>query len=566
MTITPEPRHAKPELTGDRSPSFFDWDGFKPAEPAASTWDVVVVGTGIGGSTVGYALASWGFKVLFLERGTPSVAMPPPSRLQRLLGLFRPGTQISNAPLAHPIPVTEGGRKSSLVPSSGAPGGTSITYGAALERFRRVDFRPPMRDSEGAASLADGWPLDYDKFRTYYAKAEKLFGVCGTRDPLDADDNSILSTPPALSDLDRHFLQSFADAGLHPYRVHVGMKYDRECTECVHMPCPRDCKSDAASVALKPALVRHDAKILLGCEVQRLNADGHSIESVVAILDGRTLNIRGRIVILAAGALFTPSLLFNSSSRDWPKGIGNGADLVGRGLMFHVSDIFLLPPKRGKRQRVPRKVISFRDFYEVDGRKLGTFQSVGSRVWRGDVKAFLHNWIDRNLPFRLPMADLLVGMVAIPLVFYFKRYAVFVTIVEDFPYLENSVLPDPMQPSRLRIEYDIKPELVSRAFLMRELIRKRLAALNPFLTSTAIRLNFGHICGTCRFGSDPQTSVLDPNNKVWGTENLYVVDSSFFPTSAGANPGLTIAANALRVADTIIASQRLGHADSDSAG
>ena len=60
--------------------------------------------------------------------------------------------------------------------------------------------------------------------------------------------------------------------------------------------------------------------------------------------------------------------------------------------------------------------------------------------------------------------------------------------------------------------------------------------------------NLGHVCGTCRFGIDPSTSVLDPQNRAHEVDNLYVVDSSFFPSSTGMNPSLTVAANALRVA------------------
>jgi choline dehydrogenase-like flavoprotein len=63
-----------------------------------------------------------------------------------------------------------------------------------------------------------------------------------------------------------------------------------------------------------------------------------------------------------------------------------------------------------------------------------------------------------------------------------------------------------------------------------------------------------HACGTCRFGTDPRDSVLDKNNRAHGLSNLYVVDSSFFPSSSGTNPALTIAANALRVADHLIRS------------
>lgn len=541
---------------GERCRSLFEWEHFNPADPAGTLWDVVVVGTGIGGSTIGYSLAWRGFKVLFLERGTSVAAKPAPSLSpsQRLFRMFRRETQAADLETAHPVFVNEGERTSSFRPMVGAPGGTSTIYGAALERFRRIDFAQPRIGSDEAASLADGWPLDYDTFRSYYDKAEKLFRICGTRDPLDPDDDSVLSTPPALSELDQHFLQAFRDAGLHPYRVHVGMKYDRECMECVHTPCPRDCKADGASIALKPALVQHGAKILLGCEVQRLNADRKSIESVVAKIEGQTLKIRGRVVVLAAGALRTPLLLLNSTSQDWPNGIGNGSDLVGKGLMFHVSDIFLLPPRRGKRQSVPRKALSFRDFYCVDGRKLGTFQSVGSKIWRGDIRMFLRGWIDRNLRIKLPMTNLIVWLFAIPLVLYFRHYAIFATIIEDFPYPQNRLVPDPYEPSRVRIDYNKKDELVYRVMLMRDLIMKRLAPLKPFIVSKDVRLNFGHICGTCRFGSNPATSVLDPNNKVWGTDNLYVVDTSFFNTSAGVNPGLTIAANALRVGDAIAAS------------
>jgi choline dehydrogenase-like flavoprotein len=78
-----------------------------------------------------------------------------------------------------------------------------------------------------------------------------------------------------------------------------------------------------------------------------------------------------------------------------------------------------------------------------------------------------------------------------------------------------------------------------------------------FLLERKNNLNFGHPCGTCRFGDDPETSVLDRNNKAHGLDNLYVTDASFFPSSAGVNPSLTIAANALRVADVI--SSRLSH-------
>jgi choline dehydrogenase-like flavoprotein len=74
--------------------------------------------------------------------------------------------------------------------------------------------------------------------------------------------------------------------------------------------------------------------------------------------------------------------------------------------------------------------------------------------------------------------------------------------------------------------------------------------------SPTLSMNYGHPCGTCRFGDDPGTSVLDKNCKAHGLENLFVVDSSFMPRSGAVNPSLTIAANALRVAPVIAACAR----------
>ena len=102
---------------------------------------------------------------------------------------------------------------------------------------------------------------------------------------------------------------------------------------------------------------------------------------------------------------------------------------------------------------------------------------------------------------------------------------------------------------RLRLQYRLHPSEVERraAFL-----RQLKEVLQPFrkltLGTGKDNTNLGHVCGTCRFGADPKTSVLDPQNRAHEVDNLYVVDTSFFPSSAGLNPSLTVAANALRVA------------------
>ena len=133
---------------------------------------------------------------------------------------------------------------------------------------------------------------------------------------------------------------------------------------------------------------------------------------------------------------------------------------------------------------------------------------------------------------------------------------VFTTIVEDFPYENNRIVVDDSAPSGMRFEYHIRDEFRDRVVAMNKRIRKKLGALRSMPMNIGVSLNYGHPCGTCKAGNDPKNSVVDVNCKAHDLDNLYVVDSAFMPTSGGTNPSLTIAANALRVADVV--SEKLG--------
>jgi choline dehydrogenase-like flavoprotein len=526
----------------------FPWENFEPPAPEGELWDVVIVGAGMGGSTVGLSLAKQGLSVLFLERGRPA------SR-------FTWGAEATDADLEargvwpRRFEFESDGKKATVCLMLGTgPGGSSAIYGAALERLRRIDFTQSHHEGNGTKPMPDGWPLDYDAFAAYYHEAEQLFGVRGTPDPSDPDDNSALRTPPPLSERDAHFLKSFEALGLSPYRLHVGIEYKTGCTECLGLPCPNDCKAEGSSRALKPALSEHGAQILFDCEVVRLAMSDNQVEHVMAQCDGRILNIRGRVVILAAGALSTPVLLINSSSDRWPRGIGNNNDLVGRGLMFHASDFIALWPRAKVDSAGPGKTLSSRAFYVVDGKKLGGLQSVGLRVTSSTIHEFLRSRYGRYLPLRVPLVKVALKAATRIIALCFREAALFATIVEDFPYWENRIYPDRTGgKGSTAVKYERTKELTSRFSMMRRVLRSRLAHHRPFFLTGPEILNFGHPCGTCRFGSDPTTSVLNSENQVHGVSNLYVVDASFFPSSGGANPSLTVAANALRVAGRIAA-------------
>ena len=541
----------------------FEWDQFKPADAANTFWDVIVVGTGMGGSTIGHALAKRGLKVLFVEHGLPATTFTHPSFRQRLKGLFDPeqkrASRTAMGRWPHKISVLEGNRAVHFYPPLGfGPGGSTVVYGAALERLRRTDLNQSKCEHDGPGSLPDDWPINFDDLAKYYAKAEEHYHVCGGNDPLDPDDNAALKSGPPLSKKDQYFFDSFERFGLDPYRLHVGIAYKPGCVECLGVACPRSCKADASNRALMPALKLYGAKILLGCLVERLEVAGAEAKSVIANIDGQTAKLRSRIVVLAAGAFFTPMLLQTSKSPQWPNGVGNQTDMVGRGLMFHISDLFTLESHIPLDSAGPMKTLSSRAFYGDERDKLGSFQSVGVRISQGHIYSFLKDRLEEKFGFHIPLSGLVLRAVSIFSAYFFSNATVFATIQEDLPYRDNRVVTDPESPSGFHIEYKKSSELKRRITSMRRALKEKLKPLKPFFLSGNNNINWGHACGTCRFGTDPKSSVLGPDNKVWGTDNLYVVDASFFPSSGATNPSLTIAANALRVADIIVERPEMG--------
>jgi choline dehydrogenase-like flavoprotein len=246
-------------------------------------------------------------------------------------------------------------------------------------------------------------------------------------------------------------------------------------------------------------------------------------------------------------------LLLKSTNEFWPEGLANGSGQVGKNLMFHASDFIACWQKGKYSRRGPNKTIALRDFYAADGIKMGEFQSTGLAAGYGSVLYALRLLFDQS-PLR--RFGILRHFLRIPAYLASKLYGeatLFATIIEDFPYDGNRIVIDKDTPSGIRIEYRINDELRKRVMAMRKYLRRSLPRLRLLPMNVGITLNYGHPCGTIVAGNDAATTVLDKNCKAHDLQNLYVVDSSFMPTSGGTNPSLTIAANAQRVAEVIAA-------------
>jgi choline dehydrogenase-like flavoprotein len=498
---------------------------FIARNPEDDVWDVVVIGTGAGGATAGFNLARLGRGVLFLERG----------KLHGLREVSKSG--VSGEP---PRDAIESGWWPDPMYRRGAAdgevgvavgcgvGGSTAVFGMVLDRFRPVDFTPRLfAPQRHATALPDVWPIEYSELEPHYRAAEALYRVRGTVDPLTPPVGTLLA-PPVPSGSEFALQETLHQSGLHPYGLHLSCERISGCDGCLGRLCTQACRNDAARICVLPALEQYGAKILPECRAISLETTGSAVSSVICMWNGRRLVIRGRTFVLALHALLTPALLLRSANETYPDGLGNSSGLVGRNLMWHVTDHLLVRSDtlHGHANEHFRHGLSLNDFYVRAGVKLGNIHAHA-----GDFKDFLKRSTS------LPSSD---------------GSALFHTIVEDFPYPENRVTQVAGSDDAIAWEYNYPAELRARSEAIVSAFADALhGRCEVTMGKPSSRLNGGHACGTCRFGTDPRTSVLDRDNRIHDLDNAYVVDASFFPSSGGINPSLTVIANSLRVSEAV---------------
>ena len=506
-------------------------------------YDFIIIGTGAGGGTLAHRLASSGKRILILERGT---FLPREKENWNTTAVF----------LQDRYHMTEEWRDKNgrpLHPGTGYwVGGNTKVYGAALFRLRTEDFG----EIQHIGGISPEWPVKYDEFEPYYASAEKLYQVHGqrgidpTEPPMSSDyPHPAVSHEPRIQEL----YDGLKQKGYHPFPVPVGIKLDESspedsecirCDTCDGYPCLVHAKSDADVNCVRPVYKQENVTLLTGAYVRRLltSDSGHEITAVEVELDGKaTETFSGDVVIVSCGAINSAALLLRSANDKHPNGLANGSDQVGRNFMFHQAGAILsigLQPNPSKFM----KTFSVNDFYFGDAEfphPMGNVQLIGS---------FRPEMMKGNAPPGTPGA-VLAEM---------ARHAVpWWLTAEDLPRPENRVRW--IDGKGIELDYTINNEAAFKE-LMNRWIRV-LKEVDGNQTIIPHELYFkkriplegvGHQNGTCRFGTDPKTSVLDTFCRTHEIANLYVVDGAFFPSSAAVNPSLTIMANALRVGDHLL--------------
>jgi len=302
-------------------------------------------------------------------------------------------------------------------------------------------------------------------------------------------------------------------------------------------PSPTGNKSDAENRAVRPALESPTVRLLLGAYVRRLHtsSDGHTVTAADAQVGERTVRIEAKTYVVSGGAVNSTALLLRSVSDQHPNGLGNSSGLLGRNYMVHNSTFFMAVNPARRNDTAWQKTLGLNDWYEAGPDTpypLGNLQMLGKL--RAPMIKSARSW---------------APMWALKMITD-RSLDIYLT-TEDLPRPDNRVTIDgdkimiTWTPNNL----DPHKELVKR---VSRAVRK--AGYPIALTEHMGIATNSHMCGTAVAGTDLVRSVLNPDCRSHDVDNLYVVDGSFFPSSAALNPALTIAANALRVAPTIAAS------------
>ncbi|HPZ09104.1 MAG TPA: GMC family oxidoreductase [Candidatus Eremiobacteraeota bacterium] len=492
-------------------------------------YDVIIVGSGIGGSCAAFALSKVGFKTLVLERG-----------------IWIKGDEHDWDPKEILINKRYKGETPLLVKqykdrdfkelyNNEVVGGMSVFYGGAVMRMREKDFLH--------------WPIKYADMEPYYTKAEELLEVYGEMGNIPGEPQRskpypfeiVPLTPPA-----ERIYKAADKLGYKPFRLPMTLNFGNtkrplciKCNTCDGFPCKIGAKNDASTT-----IKEYNLEVKSGVIVKKLIEEQGKIKSLECIdkTSKETFSLSSKLVILSAGTIDSAAILLRSSLEKY-----DNYPLTGKYLMRHCNAVvsYVFPFKTNPIQTYHKQVCTTH-FYEYHRDKLNTSTGIIQDIYTPPSVVLRH-----FAPTGLKTA-------ASIMVAYIQNL---LCIAEDDPQLKNQVSlsdkSDVYGIAMTKVEHHYsKNDCLRRDYLI-DKAKKILRKAGGLIPNVLYIDSFSHAVGTLRFGEEPKNSVLDKNCRFHGIKNLYVLDGSFMPTSSGVNPSLTIAANSLRVADYIVENEKL---------
>lgn len=523
--------------------------------------DAVIVGAGAGGGIVAKQLAVAGFKCVLLERGQwPDYDDSPNDELiNQRTHAIRPLHFMDRRKFVDPEKpwITDSFLNAACV------GSGTVTYGAMAWRFMPQDFKlhtlyPDIKDS----ALAD-WPITYDDLEPFYEQAEYEIGVSG-----DQSQNPF--APPRKKDFpmpafeynkeDREVLiPAIKRMGFHPYPIPMlrnSVRYNgraaclRNHTCCGYI-CPCDAKNGTQNTVIPVAIKSGNCEVRTGSIAYEIVMEGRRAVGVRYFdIDQNSHFQPASIVVSSAGSSGTTKLLLMSKSKMFPDGLGNNSDMVGRcANSHHYTGAFGLFDRDVSAEQGPGATVAFSDLNHIPDKKIfagvlcSEFYSLpwaktqirppNSPMWGAEHKKFQRENYRRILRIIGPVQE-------IPM--YEARIVLHKTKKDAFgmPMLATQGGKHPLTVKQSNIMSDTAKAVLEEA-----------GAIQTWKINSDPGLGWCNAGGqhqacSCRMGDNPKYSVVDPNCKIWGTENVFIGDAAVHVNNGGFNPVLTIMALAFR--------------------
>jgi len=532
--------------------------------------DAVVIGAGASGAAAAKVLTEGGLRVVALEKG--------PWRAKESFG----GDELANVnrynlwpdPLLNPRTARtspdEEAKVDLFCPVPQMVGGGTVHWQGWLPRFTENDFRLRSVAGELAGTTLADWPITYAELEPYYDRVEWAFGVSGqsSANVFESFRSRGYPCPPMPQSryaqkfhlgCDKLGWNSFPTPQAALSRPFNGRPATVVSAFAQQHGDPTGTRSSALNVFVPEAVATGRYDLRPGSYVRELTLGGRGriTGAVYEDAEGRVTEQQADVFVLACGAVETARLLLLSTSGRFPHGLANGTDLVGRNVTFHEYSAAVGTfddPVYAWAGGGYVSASSFQ-FYEHDPSR--GFVSGGHIAAAGVGIPLPINW---GLPGR-PTWGAEAKQVDRD---YFSNSMAVAMVLHDMPQHDNRVDLDEsvvdawgLPVARITLSPHENDLAMGRFLVDRcgEILQAAGANQVDQVYPDRVTGNCSHQHGTTRMGDDPETSVLDRNCRAHEVDNLFVVDGSPFPTATGANPTLTIMANAWRVAAHIVANR-----------
>jgi choline dehydrogenase-like flavoprotein len=549
----------------------------KPDQPKYKTSDevdFVIVGSGAAGGIMAKELSTNGFRVVVLEQGP---YLTEADFVHDEIKVFNEDL-LTNKPKLQPTSFrktpNEKAKPQRALVYGRCVGGTSVHFTANFWRFHEIDF--VERSKIGPVPGADlrDWPITYADLEPYYTKVEWEIGVSGLAgaSPFDPPRSKPYPMPPLpVKGSGVIFERAARKLGWHPFpapmailsQPRAGRSACVNCGFCLAFGCEVGAKSSSLAAAIPVAEKTGRCEIRPNSYVHRIEMDSNGrVTGAVYFDEKRNTHLqKAKAVVVCANGAETPRLLLLSANKQFPNGLANSSGIVGKYLMLNsggvATGVFEHPLNDYKGFAVSRLV---HDFYELDHEKVG-FYGGGGMDARFDITpvAFALGALPPGTPsWGKGFKDTLANN--------FTRTMEIFGHGTSLPVENNSFSLDPDLKDAwglpaLCLTYKDHPDDVKLANWLTARALELLdaaGAKQKWAPAIGEQQFAVHLLGTCRMGTDPKTSVINPDHRTHDVKNLFLCDGSSLVTSGRGQPTMTIEALAFRAADRITALAKRG--------